>query len=354
VTHTSVPTPTTPAAPSRVPSVTGTSRPPTTVRSVTAVASSALAPLLRGPEREVRVLAAFRAAVYLAHDDGVLALVAADGIAHPNAVVLTDPVAAQPLAGIRAHQRGTVGGGALRLGDRRTEVTRWTDPVPRLAATDTHHLAATTRHARDHLVAATGPAPSELAVPLRAVASAVLTGDDDAAVAAARRLIGAGPGLTPAGDDVLAGLLTATLALTRALHGRADHPVAATTRRVGTTIAARALDATTAVSAALLHHAARGEVATPAATVLHALVGRGALVPALDALLAVGSTSGRDLTLGLLAGADLAITTALPTPSRPAPARGGATPLHLAVAPRGLDTTPDPAHLTTPPDLRNP
>jgi hypothetical protein len=65
--------------------------------------------------------------------------------------------------------------------------------------------------------------------------------------------------------------------------------------------------ATTALSASLLRHAAASEVAAPAAAVLAALTGSGAVVPALDRLLDVGSTSGRDLALGLLAAADLVL-----------------------------------------------
>ena len=96
-------------------------------------ASCAIASVLRGPEQPVRVLAAFRAAVYLAHDEGVVTLVAADGVHHPNAVVVTARSAAHPFAGLRPRHRGTLGDGGVRLLDRRIAVTRWFDPVPRLA-----------------------------------------------------------------------------------------------------------------------------------------------------------------------------------------------------------------------------
>jgi hypothetical protein len=45
----------------------------------------------------------------------------------------------------------------------------------------------------------------------------------------------------------------------------------------------------------------RGEVAVPAAGLLRALAGRGALDEAVVALLAVGHTSGHDLARGMLA-----------------------------------------------------
>lgn len=108
------------------------------------------------------------------------------------------------------------------------------------------------------------------------------------------RLVGRGPGLTPLGDDVLAGWLA-----TRAVLGRPDATVTAAVRdRFGST---------TLLSATLLDCAIRGEVlpqlsawlAEPTAT-------------AVEALLAVGATSGA----GLLAGARLAlasVTTDRPT-----------------------------------------
>src|SRR5262249_13546495 len=59
-------------------------------------------------------------------------------------------------------------------------------------------------------------------------------------------LLGRGPGLTPAGDDVLAGLLAG-----RAAYGPDD-------RALADDICALAPSRTTALSAALLRHAARG------------------------------------------------------------------------------------------------
>ena len=99
-------------------------------------------------------------------------------------------------------------------------------------------------------------------------------------------LVGRGPGLTPLGDDVLAGWLATRAAL--------GHPHSA----VADAVRHRAA-ATTLLSATLLDCAARGEalpqlaqwLAAPTATTERAL-------------LAVGATSGA----GLLAGARLALT----------------------------------------------
>jgi hypothetical protein len=297
---------------------------------VTGVASSAVAALLRGPRRPLRTLGAFRAAVYLGHDDGVLALVTSDGVAHPNAVVVGAAAADAPFAGLHAHVRGTVGEGRIDLPGLEVRVARWRDPRPRLGAVDPGRLADAVAAARRQVAGSTEGDPgadAELATLAAAVAAAIAGGDEHAAVAAATRLLGRGPGLTPAGDDVLAGLLAATVTLAPAVRdrrsagpheghrdraARADDrtdELVATARAAGEAIADLASDATTSVSAALLHHAARGEVAAPAALVLQALTGRGDLPTALAALLAVGSTSGRDLTLGILAGADLVLST---------------------------------------------
>jgi hypothetical protein len=300
----------------------------TTAPALPGVASSAVAPLLRGPRRPVRVLAVFRAAVYLAHDDGVLALVTSDGIAHPNGVVVTAATASVPFAGLGPHQRGTVGEGRVDLPGLTVPIGRWWDPRPRLAPVAAAPLRAAVETARRRLeraaITADPPRDARLAAIAAAVADALVERDVDAAVATARHLLGRGPGLTPAGDDVLAGLLAATVALAPAVDGGPRDGLVAATLATGATIADLARDATTAVSAALLHHAVRGEVATPAAEVLHALTGRRDLTAALTSLLAVGSSSGGDLAVGMLAGADLvldprAADTPVPTPPHDTP-----------------------------------
>jgi hypothetical protein len=96
------------------------------------------------------------------------------------------------------------------------------------------------------------------------------------------RDVGRGPGLTPRGDDVLAGYC-AGLAL---LHGR---------HAEGHRLASAAAPRTTALSATLLLHAARGEVPEP----VHRLLEHGDANP----LLRFGTTSGVGWLEGLcLAG----------------------------------------------------
>jgi hypothetical protein len=107
----------------------------------------------------------------------------------------------------------------------------------------------------------------------------MLTTEPAAAVAG---LLGRGPGLTPAGDDMLAGFLLGARAF------GLDVPEARAA------VAAMAPARTTGLSAALLWHAARGECVEEVAAVLTDPSG-----PAMAALLRVGHTSGAALAAGL-------------------------------------------------------
>jgi hypothetical protein len=107
------------------------------------------------------------------------------------------------------------------------------------------------------------------------------------------RWAGAGPGLTPAGDDVLAGYIAA-LVLYRGERGTA----AATAERA----AAR----TGSLAATLLRHAARGELPEPA----HRLLDDSDPAP----LLAFGHSSGPCLMLGLALGVTHAGEEVAPAP----------------------------------------
>jgi hypothetical protein len=279
-----------------------------------AVVSTGIGALVRGPERDLVVLAAFPQAAYLTSDDGdVVAIVTSDGVRLPNAAVLTVPAAERPLAGLHAGQVGSVGVQRLRIGGLDLRAARWWDPRPRLAAVDEDVLARAAVEAGARIGEVLEPLPVGLHAPLAAAAAGLREGDRDAVLAAARQLLGAGPGLTPAGDDLLAGLVSGTVLLSPALASASGGDprslrVLRLVEEVGPMIAAAARDRTTALSAALLGHAARGEVAAPAGAFLHALGGRGVLTAATDRLLQVGATSGRDLAVGLLAAVDLILS----------------------------------------------
>src|SRR5712692_5968082 len=118
---------------------------------------------------------------------------------------------------------------------------------------------------------------------------------------ATRGLAGLGPGLTPAGDDVLAGfaavmaLLSVQLSADAAPRGYLSEVVAAVAR-----------PRTTMLSGVLLDYAARGEVAEHVGELLLALAlpteESGVVLHAADKLLAFGATSGGDMLLGMLLG----------------------------------------------------
>lgn len=116
-----------------------------------------------------------------------------------------------------------------------------------------------------------------------------------------RRLVGAGAGLTPAGDDVLVGLLAALL---RA--GRGVSPAATAFDWIGA-VAERYAHRTTDISAHYLRLAARGHVSEPLSALIDAVVSdsptetlRGRANDVLD----VGASSGADALLGVLIGLD--------------------------------------------------
>jgi hypothetical protein len=104
------------------------------------------------------------------------------------------------------------------------------------------------------------------------------------------RLLGRGPGLTPLGDDMLAGVLVTLGALGAPAFGR-----------LGAAVRALAPGRTTLVSAALLRHAVRGECVPELAALLTGDPGGAAGT----ALLRVGATSGTGLAAGVLAAARL-------------------------------------------------
>jgi hypothetical protein len=149
------------------------------------------------------------------------------------------------------------------------------------------------------------------------LAAACLAGDLPHAVDAAERIVGLGPGLTPSGDDALAGLLLALRLLGGAVPGGGRAVWLADW--LGAAVTAHACDRTTSLAATLLHCAARGQASVEAAAVLRGIAGQDPLVPAARRLLATGHTSGADLAWGLLLGcrAALALSAAHP------PVRGG-------------------------------
>jgi hypothetical protein len=128
-----------------------------------------------------------------------------------------------------------------------------------------------------------------------AVRQALITADLQAFEAAALRVLGLGPGLTPSGDDFLGGLLfTLRHAPVPAWRGR----MAAVHAR----LLAAAATATNPISAALLQDLLHGRSYRALHELLQALHdGCPADVErAAQALLGVGATSGADMLAGVL------------------------------------------------------
>lgn len=283
--------------------------------------------VLHEPARPATVLAAFPTAVYLTpRDAAVVAVEASDAVGLPNGLRLRRPTGGLALGEVPVGATARVGDGRVELPGLVVVVDRWVDHTYTPAAVDPVVLAGRLADL-DAALAAHDPLPGRLvATTAGLVAALVADGDVDvlAADAAghARQLVGLGAGLTPSGDDVLCGLLAGVHTLAPALGAVG---LRRRTERVGSAVLVDAETRTTALSAALLGHAHRGELARPARGLLRALLGRTPLAAALAALLRVGHSSGRDLAAGLSLSAHVTLAVATadhrpPTGARPSPA----------------------------------
>ncbi|MGE5552304.1 MAG: DUF2877 domain-containing protein [Betaproteobacteria bacterium] len=146
---------------------------------------------------------------------------------------------------------------------------------------------------------------------LRGLVSAARTGDEGALTAQARNLLGLGPGLTPSGDDALAGLMVA-LALTGKALGFEERVLALLNPAM-----VRGLSGTTTeLSADFLRYAALGWGNAVAEDVVELLLAGdqksppetdGRLDEAVERLCAIGASSGVDQLCGLLVGVGLGL-----------------------------------------------
>ncbi|WP_344918125.1 DUF2877 domain-containing protein [Streptosporangium oxazolinicum] len=264
----------------------------------TGAASTALRQMLEAPRRPARVLAAFPSGVYLEVrtelEPQVIAVVTGEATRLPNAMVVTDP-----MPRVAVGDEASVGDGSIDVGRLSLRAHRWWNPAPPLGAVDVARLARSL------------PAMAELCErsPRRPglegngaaglLAQGCAEGSLLKSVVAAEQLVGLGPGLTPSGDDVLAGLLVALHHLGGATGaGRAVWLAGWLAAAVTFDVRGR----TTPISAALLHCAARGEASGEVLAVLRGLAGRQSLEAALHRLLQLGHTSGADLAWGLRIG----------------------------------------------------
>lgn len=269
-----------------------------------AVGSTAVRSFLCGARRPAVVVEVLSAAVYLqvgpgtADGGAVVAVVTRDAVRVPLAVAIPAGAGERPFGAVPLGAPGSVGDGSgagvICLPDGRAwQVTRWWDPavpcVPAVPVVPTSPAVPAAAHA-----------PVEAVEPVEAALASALADGGRGLDLAVAGLLGRGPGLTPEGDDVLAGALVALAAVGSPVRDRLAAAVE--------TLLAGSQTRTTTVSAALLRCAVRGQAIPELARFLR--TGDAA------ALLAVGHTSGAALARGaLLAGA-----------ARPTPATATARP----------------------------
>ena len=241
-------------------------------------------------------------AVYVGLDDPeatVLTVSTCDGTRLPNALMLACPSTDRPFARHRWGQRAAITPAGLMVGCVTYRPVRWWTPRHLRGSWDVELLPRNAAALAERLDLVP-PLSADVAVPAAELAAALADGDAGRLRQAGDRLLGLGGGSTPAGDDLLAGVLVVVAQLGRALPAeRLRHLFG----RLGEHLVAAGPGRTTALSASLLRHAAAGRAADPVVGVVEALAGRQALDPALDALLRLGSTSGADTARGLLLGA---------------------------------------------------
>jgi hypothetical protein len=246
------------------------------MRTLPGAASTAVRDLLTAPPVAARVVGVHPSCMYVVTGDELVALESADALGLPCSVRLGVDRSAAPFAGVRLGDTALVGGGTVIAGRLTVTVGRWWAPRQPRRPLRSHDDARTPSRAdvlTELLAGRPCPVPADRPVD---------------------ELLGLGPGLTPAGDDVLAGLL---IALRH--HDAPGRPIADEVTRL-------AHARTTTLSAALLRHAAAGLALPAVVDVADALAGHGTdaeLSRAVTRLLAVGHSSGTALAHGLLRGA---------------------------------------------------
>ena len=285
------------------------------VAAAPALASTGIADLLRGPLRPASVISIFPTAIYLrveplpspAHHGAeashrrssrVVAILTSDANRLPLGAILHRPATQRPLISSRSPLTAFLGEGRITVGPLTVRASGWWDPRPKLPSIHPALLPEGMRELRsavgERLHSPVRDVPAELCGQLGSLRAALRRDDVTAALRAGQRMIGLGPGLTPAGDDLLCGVLAGLTLL--------GHPQAA---RIGAGILALAPGRTTDLSLALLRHATLGQVNDELGHVIKALAGTGRLRGPLERLFAVGYTSGIALGLGLSAAVDL-------------------------------------------------
>lgn len=260
-----------------------------------AAGTRSVAALIGGEPSSGRLLGLFRTAAYLqVRGDEVIAVLTHDAVRLPCGLVLAQNSRDDPLDGLAGpilvgNSQVSIGSLTVRLArTREAMVATGLSPHPEVVAALKARLEASLFSEHDPRIL-----------------DALAEYEDSAGVAQkiVDPLVGAGTGLTPSGDDILAGFLVAARAIRLPCPALADRAIL------------RAKHNTTTLSAALLRYASRGETIPQVARLLHALSSPATNSPAtssppqaheaaLDALtkvLAIGHTSGTAMATGVLA-----------------------------------------------------
>jgi hypothetical protein len=275
--------------------------------------------MLAGPARPAELLGLSRGALYLKTlgEPGVLVVLCHDAIRLPCGLLLSTTSAEMPLTSLMPHSAALAAApsASFLVGDGEVSWTGPAGPVVVRAVREwaparpaQGEVAASALAAVRTAAGLSGADPGTDSGTVAGLAGAAR--DYEASVAVAARLLGSGPGLTPSGDDVLTGFLAGCFAF--------GLDAAALRQAIAVLAPAR----TTALSAALLWHAARGECIDELAAVAALLTGQRPCRPELSSpergrpdepgrtvsrLVSVGHTSGAALALGLVIAAEYAV-----------------------------------------------
>lgn len=125
------------------------------------------------------------------------------------------------------------------------------------------------------------------------------TGDLSKALGCAQSLLGLGPGLTPSGDDYLTGMIAVFMVN--------DHPIPEF-QQFGRDVAMLAKTATNVISYSAIEQASNGKVRESISQLItFLLTGEEEFLNAIDEVLKIGSSSGTDIALGIVAGIEITI-----------------------------------------------
>jgi hypothetical protein len=251
---------------------------------------STVGDLLHGEVRPAAVLGAFPTAMYLRVTSGqIIGLLTRDAVLLPLGLRLSIHSADDPL------DRWT---GPIRVGSSQVQVGERSVRLSRMVSVRAPTGLEPNRRAVEYASSRLGRL---VEVEPRTGLLEALLSDQRLLVPAAvvRRFLGVGPGLTPSGDDILAGYLVGAWSF-----GQTDDPLR-------TAVLDAAPAGTTDLSAALLRCASRGESIPQVSAFLRALADSTAapnnlLDDALVKLGHVGHTSGAALAAGVVAAAQVA------------------------------------------------